>query len=70
MRKKVESEKAGLKLNTQKVKIMAARPMISWQIEKVETVTDLVVRGRASKSLWTVSAAMKFKDVCSLEGKP
>ena len=49
MKVKVESEKAGLKLNTQKVKIMAASPITSWQIEreKVKTVTDL--RGAGSK---------------------
>ena len=44
MRVKEESEKAGLKLNIQKTKIMASGPIISWQIEgrKVETVTDFL----------------------------
>ena len=44
MKVKEESEKVGLKLNTQKMKIMAASPITSWQIdeEKVETVTDFI----------------------------
>ena len=47
MRMKVESEKAGLKLNTQKFKIMAASPITSWQIdgETVETVSDFIFLG-------------------------
>ena len=54
-----ESEKAGLKLNIQKTKIMAPGPITSWQIdgEMMETVTDLFPW--ALKSLWTVTAAMK-----------
>ena len=66
---KEESEKAGLKLNIQKTKIMASGPITSWQIEgeRVETVTDLF--SWAPKSLWTVIAAMKLKDTCSLEEK-
>ena len=65
---KKESEKAGLKLNIQKTKIMASSLIISWQIdgEKVETVTDC---SWASKSLWMVSAAMKLKDTSSMEEK-
>ena len=45
MKVKEESEKAGLKLNIQKIKIMASGPITSWQIngEKVETVTDYVL---------------------------
>ena len=64
---KEESENAGLKLNTQKTKIMAFDPITSWQIdgEKVETVTDLF--SWAPKSLWMVTAAMKLKDDSSLE---
>ena len=64
-----ESEKAGLKLNIQKAKIMASGPITSWQIDggKVERVMDLIFLG--SKSLQTVTAAMKLKDACSLEGK-
>jgi len=62
-----ESEKAGLKLNIQKMKIMASGPITSWQIdgEKVETVT--VVFSWATKSLHMVTAAIILKDACSLE---
>ena len=63
MRVKEESEKAGLKLNIQKTKIMASGPITSWQIkgEKVETVTDFILR--ASKSLqMVIAAATKLKD--------
>ena len=58
-----------LKLNIQKIKIMASSPITSWQIdgETVETVADFVFLG--SKSLQMVAAAMKLKDVCSLEEK-
>ena len=51
------------------MKIMASGPITSWQIdgEKVEAVTDFLFLG--SKSLWTVTAAMKFKDTCTLGGK-
>ena len=70
MRVKEESEKTGLKLNSQKTKIMASGPITSWQIErkKVEAVTDFYFFW-TPKSLWTVTAAMKLKDACSLEGK-
>ena len=66
---KEESEKAGLKLSIQKMKIMVSGPITSWQIdgETVETVADLFFW--APKSLHMVIAAMKFKDTCSLEGK-
>ena len=62
-------KKAGLKLNIQKTKIMASGPITSWEIdgETVETVTDLILGG--PKSLQMVTAAMKLKDVCSLEEK-
>ena len=63
-----ESEKAGLKLNIQKTKIMACGPITSWQID-VETVTDFILGGRAPKLLQMVTAAMKLKDAYSLEGK-
>ena len=65
-----ESEKVGLKLNIQKTKIMASGPVTSWQRdgETMETVTDFILGG-ASKSLQMVTAAMKLKDTCSLEGK-
>ena len=58
-----------LKLNIQKTKIMASSPITSWQIdgEKVEAVTDFI--SWAPKSPWMVTAAMKLKDTCSLEGK-
>ena len=60
MKVKEESEKVGLKLNTQKTNIMASGPITSWEIdgETVETV-----------SLQMVTAAMKLKDAYSLEGK-
>ena len=69
MKVKKESEKAGLKLNIQKMKIMASGPITSWQIdgETVETVTDFILG--APKSLQMVTAAMKLKDACSLEEK-
>ena len=70
MKVKEESEKVGLKLNIQKTKIMASGPITSWQIdgETVETVTDFNFGG-APKSLQMVTAAIKLKDTCSLEGK-
>ena len=63
---KEESERAGLKLNTQKTKIMASSPITSWQIDKetMETVTDFIFLG--SKILQMVTAAMKLKEACSL----
>ena len=67
MKVKEESEKVGLKLNTQKTKIMASGPITSWQIDG-ETVTDFIF-WRAPKSLQMVTAAMKLKDAYSLEGK-
>ena len=68
MKVKEESEKVGLKLNIQKTKIMASGPITSWQIdgETMETVTDFIW---APKSLQMVTAAMKWKDACSLEEK-
>ena len=64
-----ESEKVGLKLNIQKTKIMASRPITSWEIdgETVETVSDFILGGGAPKSLQMVIAAMKLKDTYSLE---
>ena len=69
MKVKEESEKASLKLNIQKIKIMASGPITSWQIdgETMETVTDLIFW--VPKSLQMVIAAMKFKNACSLEEK-
>ena len=67
IRVKEESEKADLKLNIKKTKIMASGPIPSWQIEKMATVTYFVFLG--SKSLWMVTTALKLEDTCSLEGK-
>ena len=69
MKVKEESEKTGLKLNTQKTKIMASAPITSWQIdgETMETVTDFILGG--SKITADVTAAMKSKDAHSLEEK-
>ena len=69
MKVKEESEKVGLKLNIQKMKIMAPGPITSWQIdgETVETVSDFILG--APKSLQMVMAAMKLKDTYSLKGK-
>ena len=67
MKVKEESEKAGLKLNIQKSKIMASGPITSWQIDGMETVTDFI--SGAPKSLQMVIAAMKLKNTCSLEEK-
>ena len=69
MKVKEESEKVGLKLTIQKTKIMASGPITASEIdgETVETVSDFIFW--APKSLQMVTAAMKFKDTCSLEGK-
>ena len=70
MKVKEKSEKAGLKLNIQKTKVMASGPITSWEIdgETVETVSDFILGG-APKSLQMVAAAMKLKDASSLEEK-
>ena len=72
MKVKEESEKAGLKLNIQKIKIMLSGPIASWQIdgEAVETVTDIFFWGGPPKSLQMVTAVMELEDTCSLEEKP
>ena len=69
MRVKEESEKAGLKLNIQKTKIMASGPITLWQIdgEKVDTMTDFI--SWAPTSLGMMTAAMKLKGTCFLKGK-
>ena len=69
MKVKEESEKVGLKLNIQNMKIMASGPITSWEIdgETVETVADFIFW--APKSLQMVIAVMKLKDSYSLEGK-
>ena len=69
MKVKEESEKVGLKLNLQKMKVMASGSITSWEIdgETVETMADFIFG--APKSLQMVSPAMKLKDTYSLEGK-
>ena len=66
MKVKKESEKVGLNLNIQKIKIMASGHITSWQIDG-ETVADFILG--APKSLQMVTAAMKLKKAYSLEGK-
>ena len=70
MKEKEETEKADIKLNIQKTKIMVSGPITAWQIdgEMMETVTDFLFSW-APKSLQTVNAALKLKDACSLEEK-
>ena len=69
MKVKEESEKIGLKFNIHKSQIMASSLITSWQTdgERMETVRDFI--SLAPKSLQMVTAAMKLKDACSLEGK-
>ena len=69
MKVKEESEKVGLKLNIQKIKIVASDPITSWQIdgETIETVRDFIFLG--CKLLQMVTAPMKLKNTCSLEEK-
>ena len=66
---KEQSEKVDLKLNIQKMKIMASGPITSWEIDRetVERVSDFIFW--APKPLQMVTAAMKLKDACSLEEK-
>ena len=68
MKMKEESGKVGLKLNIQKTKIMASSPITSWQIdgEIIETVRDFIF---LDSKIADLTAAMKLKDDCSLEGK-
>ena len=69
MKAKEESEKVGLKLNIQKMKIMASGPITAWEIDgqTVEAVSDFIFW--TPKSLQMVIAAMKLKDAYSLKGK-
>ena len=69
MKVKEESEKVGLKLNIQKMKIMASGPITSWEIDEdtVERVSDFI--WGVPKSLQMVTAVMELKDTYSLEGK-
>ena len=70
IRVKEESEKAGLKLNIRKTKVIASGPITSWQTEwkNVEAVTDFIFLGSRSL-LVTVIAVTKLQDACSLEVK-
>ena len=69
MKMKEKRGKAGLKLKIQKTKIMASSPITSWQIDgkRMETLTEFIFMG--PKILQMVTAAMKWKDTCSLEEK-
>ena len=68
MKVKAESEKVGLKLNIQKIKVMASGPSTSWQTDGEPVEIDILFSW-APRSLQMVTAAMKLKDACSLEGK-
>ena len=67
MRMKEESEKAGLKLSIQKTEITTSGPTTSWKIEREKVETWQLLFSWAPKSLWMVTAAIKLKDVFSLE---
>ena len=69
MKMKVESEKVGLKLNIQKMKIMASGPITSWEIDGEKWKQCQTLFFGAPNSLQMVTAAMKLKDAYSLEGK-
>ena len=69
MKVKEESEKAGLKLNIQKTKIMASSPIISWQIDGKQWKQWETLFWGAPKSLQMATSVMKLKDACSLEEK-
>ena len=69
MKLKEESEKVGLKLNIQKMKIMASGPITSWEIDGKEWKQRQTLFFWAPKSLQMVTTAMKVKDAYSLEGK-
>ena len=69
MRVKEENEKAGLKLNIQKTKIMASGPITQRQMEGGKLKQWQILFSWAPKSLQMVTAAMKLKDACSLEEK-
>ena len=68
MKVKEESEKGGLKLNIQKTKIMVSGPVTSWQIGGKTVEIETLFYG-APRSLQIVTAALKLKDACSLEGR-
>ena len=69
MKVKVESERVGLKLSIQKTKILASHPITSWEIDGKQWKQCQTLFFWAPKSLQMVIAAMKLKDVYSLEGK-
>ena len=69
MKVKEESEKVGLKLNIQKARFMASGPITSWHIDGKQGKHWLTLFWGAPKSLQMVTAALKLKDTCSLEGK-
>ena len=69
MRVKEESEKAGLKLNIQKMKIMASSPITSWQTDGEKWKRKQILFSWAPKPPQTVTTALKLKDACSLEAK-
>ena len=69
MKVKEESEKVGLKLNIQKIKIMVSGSITSWQIYGEQWKRWLTLFFWAPKSLQMVTEAMKLKDAYSLEGK-
>ena len=69
MKVKGENEKAGLKFNIQKSKIMASSPITSWQTEAGKWKQRYILFSWVPKSLWMVTAAMKLQDTCFLEGK-
>ena len=69
MKVKEESEKVGLKLNIQKMKMMASGPITSWEIDGKQWKQCQTLFFQAPGSLQMVTAAMKFKDAYSLEGK-
>ena len=68
LKAKEESEKPGFKLNIQKMKIVASSPITSWQMGKMWKQHQISFSW-APESMWTVTAAMKLKDACPLEGK-
>ena len=69
MKVKEESEKAGLKLSIQRRNIMTSVPIISWQIDRKKWKEWQTLFSLSPKSLWMVTAALKLKDICSLEEK-
>ena len=69
MKVKEENERAGLKLNIQKTKIMERGPITSWQIDGEQWKQWQTFFSWAPKSLWMVTVVMKLKDASSLEEK-